>query len=94
MEKQSCHSCMQHSALTCSVNAQSIIEIFLMVPELCSRNELKQESQDGPRLLIAFKANYLCGSIFSSSGHFDHQGRTVLAILVKGNLSNILIKFE
>ena len=37
--KQSCHSCMRHSELTCSVTLPSIIKIFLMVTELYSRNE-------------------------------------------------------
>ena len=41
-----------------------------------------------------FKANYYRCSIFSSGGHFLHQRGTVLAILVEGHLSNILIKFE
>ena len=37
--KQSCHSCMRHSVLTCSVILPCIIKIFLTVAELCSRNE-------------------------------------------------------
>ena len=38
-DKQSCHSCTRHSVLTCSIILQSIIKIFLMVTELCFRNE-------------------------------------------------------
>ena len=38
-DKQSCHSCSQHSVLTCSIILPSIIKIFLMVTELYSRNE-------------------------------------------------------
>ena len=33
-------------------------------------------------------------SIFSSGGHFVHQSRSILAALVEGHLSYILIKFE
>ena len=38
-DKQSCHSCTQHSMSTCSIILQSIIQIVLMVTELYSRNE-------------------------------------------------------
>ena len=38
-DKQSCHSCTQHSMLTCSIILPSIIKIFLIVMELYSRNE-------------------------------------------------------
>ena len=38
---------------------------------------------------LAFEANYLRFSIFSSGGHFVHRSVTVLAILVEGTLSNI-----
>ena len=38
-DKQSCHSCTQHSMLTCSIILPSIIKIFLMVTELYSRNK-------------------------------------------------------
>ena len=31
---------------------------------------------------------------FSSGGHFVHQSRTVLSILVEGHLSNIPMKFK
>ena len=50
----------------------------------------------GPRLQeeLAFKANYSQFFIFSSGGHFVHQSETVLAILVEGHLSNILMKFK
>ena len=37
---QSCHSCTRHSVLTCSIILPSMLKIFLMVAELCSRNEL------------------------------------------------------
>ena len=43
---------------------------------------------------LAFKANYSRFSIFSSGGHFVHRSETVLAILVEGHLSNILMKFK
>ena len=42
---------------------------------------------------LSFKANYSRFSIFSSGGHFVHQSKTVLAILVEGHLSNIPMKF-
>ena len=35
----SCHSCTQHSMLTCSIILTSIIKIFLIVTELYSRNK-------------------------------------------------------
>ena len=38
-DKQSRHSCTQHSMLTCSIILPSIIKIFPMVQELYSRNE-------------------------------------------------------
>ena len=38
-DEKSCHSCMQHSMLTCSIILPSIINIFLMVTELYSRNK-------------------------------------------------------
>ena len=38
-DKQSCHSGMQHSVLTCSIILPCIIKIFLTVAELCSLNE-------------------------------------------------------
>ena len=37
--KQSYHSCMQHSTLTCSIILPSTIRIFLMVAELQSEHE-------------------------------------------------------
>ena len=42
-DMQSCHSCMQHSVLTCSINLPGVIKVFLMVTELCSGkgNEVK-----------------------------------------------------
>ena len=43
---------------------------------------------------VSFYANYPRFSIFSSSGHFVHQSKTVLAILVEGLLSNISMKFK
>ena len=43
---------------------------------------------------LAFKANYSQFSIFSSGGHFVHQSKTILAILVEGHLSNIPMKFK
>ena len=43
---------------------------------------------------LAFKADYSSFSIFSSDGHFVHRSKTVLAILVEGHLSNILMKFK
>ena len=43
---------------------------------------------------MALKANYLCSSIFISGGYFVHRNRTMLAILVEGQLSNIPIKFK
>ena len=43
---QSCHSCMQHSVLTCSIILPSIIKIFLMVTELYSRNENEVKKMD------------------------------------------------
>ena len=36
--KQSCHSCMRHSALTSSTILQSIIKTFQMVTERQARN--------------------------------------------------------
>ena len=50
----------------------------------------------GPRVQeeLAFKGNYSRFSIFSTGGHFVHQSKTVLAILVEGHLSNIPIKFK
>ena len=33
-------------------------------------------------------------SIFSSGGHLVQQSRTVIAILVKGHLGHIPVKFE
>ena len=50
----------------------------------------------GPRVQeeLAFKANYSRFSIFSSGGHIFHRSETVLAILLEGNLSIILIKFK
>ena len=42
----------------------------------------------------AFKANCSRFSTFSSRGHFVHQSKTVLAILVEGHHGNIPIKFE
>ena len=40
-DKQSCHSCMQHFALTCFMNLPSIIKIFQTAAEMCSGNEVK-----------------------------------------------------
>ena len=50
----------------------------------------------GPRVQeeLAFKANYSRISIFSSGGHFVHLSKTVLAILVEGQLRNIPMKFN
>ena len=52
--KQSCHSCMQCSALTCSTNPSSTTEMFLMIVELCNRNEVKIEIR-GDNLVNAVK---------------------------------------
>ena len=38
-DKQSCYSCMQHSALTCSIILPRIIEILQAVAVLSSGNE-------------------------------------------------------
>ena len=38
-DKQSCHSCMRHSALICFIILPSIIIIFPMVPELWPGNK-------------------------------------------------------
>ena len=40
------------------------------------------------------KANYSQFSIFSSGGHFVHQSKTILAILLEGHLSHIPMKFK
>ena len=39
LKKKDKQSCMRHSVLTCSIILPNIIEIFLMVTELCSGNE-------------------------------------------------------
>ena len=43
---------------------------------------------------IAFKANYLPCSIFSSGGHVVHWKKIVLAVLTEGYLRNIPMRFE
>ena len=43
---------------------------------------------------VSFYGNYPRFSIFTSGGHFVHRSGTVLAILVKGLLSNIPMKFK
>ena len=43
---------------------------------------------------VSFKANYSGFSIFSSGGHFVHQSKTILAILLEGHLTNIPMKFK
>ena len=44
--------------------------------------------------MLAFKANYLQFSTFSSGSHFVHQSVIVLAVFVEGHLSSIPMKFE
>ena len=43
---------------------------------------------------VSFYGNYLRFSIFSSGGHLVHRRETVLAILEKGHLSIIPMKFK
>ena len=52
-ETQSCHSCMQHSALTFSIILPSTIKIFLKVAKLSSGNKMLTPPLPLPaRLLI------------------------------------------
>ena len=39
---QNCYSCMQHSALTCSINRPSITEIFLTVADMAKGRKLEK----------------------------------------------------
>ena len=41
MKKQSLHSCMRHSAFTCSIILQSTIKIYQLVTEIKTRDEVK-----------------------------------------------------
>ena len=43
---------------------------------------------------VSFQSKLFRIFYFSSSGHFVHQSRTALAILVKGHLGNIPMKFK
>ena len=56
---------------------------------------LKSES-NWPKVYeeLAFKANYICFSVFNSGSHFVHQSRPVLDFLVEDHLRNIPMKFE
>ena len=53
-------------------------------------NHISQRVQEE----LAFKANYSRFSIFSTGGHFVPRSKTVLAILVENQLSNIPMKFK
>ena len=84
-DKQSCHSCMGHSILHCSIILLSTIKIFPMVAELHSRNknEVKYGSGDIIRKRrlaeLSFLHVTLCTDMFSRSNKY-HYNTTIVEL--------------
>ena len=76
-DKQSCHSCMGHSSLRCSIILLSTMQIFPMVAELHSRNknEVKYGLGDIIRKRrlaeLSFLHVTLCTDMFSRSNKYS-----------------------
>ena len=54
-DKLSCHSCMNHSMLTCSIILPSIIKIFLMVTEETNIHHFNNQIFPSENLVKNFK---------------------------------------
>ena len=82
-DMQSCHSCMRHSVLTCSIILPSIVKIFLMVAQLCSGNELLTPARPRPPPPPAHRHSSFYNQIFPSESLVNKL------ILQSGNLSKL-----